>query len=77
MRTTLNIDDDVLAKVKEPARREKTAVGKVLSRVVRAALTGSENSGKVTYRNGVPILPSRGVIVTNELVDRIREEEGI
>ena len=78
MRTTLDIEEDVLIAVKELARYEKTTAGKVVSRLVRKGLNGEKaKAGKVKYRNGVPLLPSRGVIVTNELIDRIREEEGI
>ena len=82
MRTTLDIEEDVLQAAKELAEREKTTAGKVLSRLARKGLVGDlpENGGtppKTKYRNGVPLLPHRGVIVTNELVNRIREEEGI
>ena len=78
MRTTLDIEEDVLLAVKELARHEKTTAGKVVSRLIRKGLTGDlRKSRKVTYRNGVPILPSRGRIITNELIDQIREEEGI
>ncbi len=78
MRTTLDIEEDVLLAVKELARHEKTTAGKVISRLVRKGLSGdTSRSRKITYRNGVPILPSRGRIITNELIDQIREEEGI
>jgi len=78
MRTTLDIEEDVLVAVKELARHEKTTAGKVISRLARRGLSGDINgTKKVEYRNGVPLLPRRGVIVTNELIDRIREEEGI
>ncbi|MGD9630326.1 MAG: hypothetical protein AB7V18_13885 [Pyrinomonadaceae bacterium] len=78
MRTTLDIEEDVLLAVKELARHEKTTAGKVISRLIRKGLTGDvSKSRKITYRNGVPILPSRGRIITNELIDQIREEEGI
>ena len=39
MRTTLDIDDDVLASAKEIARREKKTAGQVLSELARRALT--------------------------------------
>lgn len=78
MRTTLDIEEDVLLAVKELARHEKTSAGKIVSRLVRKGLSGDKTSTrKMEYRNGVPLLPRRGVIVTNELIDRIREEEGI
>jgi len=78
MRTTLDIEEDVLVAVKELARHEKTTAGKVVSRLIRKGLTGDPSkSRKLTYRNGVPILPSRGRVITNELIDQIREKEGI
>ena len=39
MRTTLDIDDDVLEAAKERARREHTTAGKVISDLARNALT--------------------------------------
>ena len=39
MRTTLDIDDDVLQAAKEQARRENKPVGQVISELARAALT--------------------------------------
>ena len=39
MRTTLDIDDDLLAAVKELARRERSTAGQVVSRLLRHPLT--------------------------------------
>ena len=39
MRTTLNIDEDVLRAAKEHARREKKTAGAVISELARRALT--------------------------------------
>ena len=82
MRTTLDIEEDVLQAAKELAVRERTTAGKVLSRLARKGLLGSpigndNSSEKTEYRNGVPLLPRRGVIVTMEHVQRIMDEEGI
>jgi hypothetical protein len=74
MRTTLDIDDDVLAAAKELASGQKTTAGKVISDLARKALTQPLIAG-VTYRNGVPVLPKRGGVVTPELVDRLAEDE--
>jgi len=76
MRTTLDIENDVLQAAKELAKSEGSTAGKVISRLARKGLIG-DTPRKMTYRNGVPILPSRGRIITNELVNTIREEEGI
>lgn len=79
MRTTLSIDDDVLAAVKERARYEKRTAGEVVSDLTRRSLSGPPASGERRFvvRNGFVALEPTGHIVTNEIVDRIREEEGI
>ena len=79
MRTTLDIADDVLLAVKERARREKRSAGELLSDLAREALThrryppSGSNEPESFY--GFEPLPSRGVVVTNELIDRLREED--
>lgn len=79
MRTTLSLDDDVLLAVKERARRERRTAGEVLSDLARQALTG-QTSGNldrtVDSFYGFAPLPHRGSAVSNDLIDRIREEEG-
>lgn len=78
MRTTIDIEEDVLLAAKELARHEKTTAGKVISRLARKGLAGdAPKARKIEYRNGVPLLPRRNVIVTNEMIDKIRDEEGI
>jgi hypothetical protein len=75
MRTTLDIDDDVLAAAKELASGQKTTAGKVISDLARKALT-EPSSRKLRYRNGFAILPRRGGgVVTPELINRLAEEE--
>jgi hypothetical protein len=76
MRTTINIDDDVLLAVQERARREKRSAGDVLSELARDALTGRHRATKTgPPRHGFAPLPSRGGVVTNELIDQLREED--
>lgn len=78
MRTTLSIDDDVLIAVRERAVREKRSIGEVLSGLAREALTGRGSTpAPDTTRQGFRVLPPRGGLVTNSLVDRLREEEGV
>jgi hypothetical protein len=75
MRTTLAIDDDVLADARHLAERESKSVGEVISALARQGLhrTARKSSAQ---RNGVPLLPSRktGVAVTLELVNQLRDE---
>lgn len=82
MRTTLNIADDVLFAVKERARREDRTAGEVLSELARQALTGRAGTAgsaagvaEAGGFYGFTPFPSRGGTVSNELIDRLREEE--
>jgi len=74
MRTTLDIDDDVLATAKTLAAESKTTTGKVLSDLARAALT-QPVQGPLVQQNGFWVLPSRGGLVTSELVKQLAEDE--
>ena len=73
MRTTLDLEEDVLLAAKEIARQRGVSIGKVLSDLARRALSPQD---AVTTRNGVPLFPvqpSAGV-VTLELVNQLRDE---
>ena len=77
MRTTIAIDDDVLLAAKALARREGSSVGAVISELARKGLNvdpavdgASPNEGFYGFRP----LPRRGKPVTNELIDRLRED---
>ena len=80
MRTTLDIDDDILAAAKERARIEKKTAGEVISELARKALTapsppvGEDAVGPFVLKDGWYVLPSRGGIITNELVAQLIEE---
>ncbi len=80
MRTTLDIEDDVLQAAKEMARCEGSTAGRVISKLARQALSGtSEKTRKAfVYKNGVPVLQHRdGEIITMEHIQSIMDEEGI
>lgn len=74
MRTTLAIDDDVLAAAKEMAAAERKSVGKVISTLARQAMRPPAQTH--TTRNGVPLLPVRPGArrVTSEFVKQLQEE---
>lgn len=74
VRTTLNIDDDVLIAVKERALREKGSVGAVLSELARQGLAGQGPAGRGGRRHGFRPLPHRGAAVSNALINRLRED---
>jgi hypothetical protein len=79
MRTTLDIEDDVLKAAKELAEREGRTVGQVLSDLARRGLVApsTERKRRPATRGGVPLLPSRGEIVTLEHIRRLRDKEGV
>ena len=73
MRTTVDIEKDVLLAAKEIARRRGSTLGQVLSELARKSLIQkpplSEEDGLQLF----PIQPGAGV-VTLELVNRLRDE---
>ncbi len=73
MRTTLDIDDDILLAVKEIARKRGTTMGKVLSDMIRQVLT---RQTEAATRHGVPLFPVQpdAGVVTLELVNQLRDE---
>lgn len=75
MRTTLAIDDDILAAAKHLAAREHKTVGEVISALARQGLTRTTRGSKAE-RNGVPLLALRrgAPPVTMELVNQLRDE---
>lgn len=78
MRTTLDIEDDVLQAAKELARRERKTTGEVLSLLARRALTSMAAPParkKAEAFAGFRPFPSRGGVVTNEIIDGLREED--
>lgn len=85
MRTTLDIDEDVLAAAKELAKRQNLSAGQVVSQVLRKALTGQvgqsappqgADSGIQTVAGFRPF-PAGKAVVTNDTVNRLRETEGV
>ena len=70
MRTTLDIEDDVLLAARELARQWGVSMGKVLSDLARQALTHEAPS---TTRGGVPLFPigPDADVVTLDLVSQL------
>ena len=85
MRTTLDIADDVLFAAKEIAKREKKPLGVIISDLARRAFlnpagVAAPSAPQASERlalYGINPLPSRGGIVSNELIDRLRDAEGV
>jgi hypothetical protein len=75
VRTTLEIDEDVLEAMKKIAAEQKTSVGRVLSDLSRQAIASDEGE---RVRNGVPLLPpppKGSPPLTIEMVNRLRDED--
>jgi hypothetical protein len=75
MRTTLDLDEDVLLAVKEMAASQRTSIGKVLSDLARLSLRSSDTAP--ANRSGAPLLPKRPGErpVSKKLVNRLRDQE--
>jgi len=78
MRTTLDIADDVLQAAKERARREKKTAGAVISELARRALTAAPPAASVRASrslHGFRPFAKRGGVVSNEVIDRLRDDD--
>ena len=80
MRTTLQLDDDVLAAARVLARQRRRSVGDVISDLARQALTRTADGGShnfLSQRSGLPQLPvtASGGVVDLERVNQLRDEE--
>ena len=74
MRTTLTIDDDVLAATKSMADHENKMVGEVISSLAREALRPKNPAA--TTRNGILLLPLQpdAKLTTPEMIRALRDE---
>ena len=76
MRTTLDIEDDVLSAAKDLAKREKKTAGQVISELARRGLAGAAVSAarepKAAY--GFRPFAGEGRIVSNDLINKLRED---
>lgn len=85
MRTTVNLDDDVFFAAKAIAKAAHSSVGAVLSdwarRGQQQAFNGNPEgsvpnaNASPETRNGIALLPKRGVMVTSEQVYRLLDED--
>ena len=73
MRTTVDIEKDVLHAAKEIARQRGMTVGQVLSELARKSLT---QKSPVSKKHGLPLFPvqhNAGVVTLN-LVNHLQDE---
>ncbi len=81
MRTTLDIEEDVLFAAKDLARREKKTAGQIISELARKALASDGPAGTTTLTARQPKavygfrpFPKEGRIVSNALINKLRED---
>lgn len=79
MRTTLDIEDDVLQAAKELARRGGGTAGQVISTLARRGLAAPARKPKKSpgTRSGVPLLAARGEVITLEHIENLMDQEGL
>ncbi len=70
MRFTLEIADEVIAAAEKLAAERNTTVDQVISDAARDELARAHR----IIRNGFPVLPKTGAVLTAEIVERILEE---
>lgn len=73
MRTTLDLDDDVLAAARELAAEERRSLGSVISELSRRALT----PGRIEAEGDLPVIrvPAGTPPITPEMVRRALDED--
>ena len=74
MRTTLDLDDDLLAAAKPLARQRGVSLGRLISELAQQSL-GTKAKGRM--RNGVMVMEREpgAPIPTLELINRLRDED--
>jgi hypothetical protein len=76
MRTTLEIDDDVMEAAKQMARLKNQGIGRAISDLARRGLI-PDSSPTVELQNGIPVWIHRpgAVAVTSEMVRNLADDE--
>lgn len=73
MRTTLEIDDDLLADARQLARERGATIGQIISELARRSLAAKK---PVKVRNGVQVFASKGGASTKpdlRLINELRD----
>lgn len=84
MRTTLDIDDDLIAAAKKLARRQGATAGQAVPSLLRQSLTrqatplaGRRSKGQQGVAGIEPFAAKPGVVTTNDHVNALRDSEGV
>jgi hypothetical protein len=71
VRTTLDLDPDVLQAAKELAELHGTTAGKMISELARRGLERTPGRGAI--RNGVPLMPQQATGTARMTLARVNE----
>jgi hypothetical protein len=76
MRTTLDVDDDVMEAAKQIARLKNQGIGRALSDLARRGLV-PETSPAVELQDGIPVWIHKpgAVVITSEMVRNLADDE--
>jgi hypothetical protein len=79
MRTTLDIEDDVLIAAKERAARDRVSIGQAITELARAGLGAPPGKPgmKPRLRGRFALLPRRKEVVSLAHVRKIADDEGV
>jgi plasmid stability protein len=77
MRTTLDLPDDVLSALKALAHKDKRSIGAAAGDLIRRALQTPVQPAPRSPAavDGFRAFPSRGGIVTETIINQLRDEE--
>ena len=78
MRTTLDIDSDVLLAAKELAQKNGVTLGVTISQLARQTLVRPASLHSVSEPSavyGFQPFPATGALITSEQVNRLRDDE--
>jgi Arc/MetJ family transcription regulator len=75
MRTTIDIDDDMIRAAKAVARQRRITLGQAVSAQLRKSFQPGNDVQTESYR-GFKVLPRRGLAepITSEFINRLRDE---
>ena len=79
MRTTLALDDDILAFARACAQRERISIGQAVSRLVRDGIRAQSIVAvpMSPTKSKFALLPMRDEVITSEHVRDLMDQEGI
>ncbi len=84
MKTTLDIDEDILTMARELARRQHMSTGRMVSRLLRRGLSSQEAPlpSMDSLESSIPSVAGFrpfpvGRVVSNAVVNALRETEGV